>query len=97
MKTLWDDVKTWVSDATKVAIKEAEDLTRKGKLKMEMLAISRRIEKKMAELGGLVYHTLSRAETSDLAQNEKVKNYFKEIRKMELEMKRKQKEWKKSK
>jgi hypothetical protein len=94
MKTLWDDVKTWLSDATKTAIKEAEDLSRKGKLKMEMMSLSRHIEKKMAELGGMVYHTLSQAKTSELGQNEKVKVYFKEIRKMELELKRKQKEWK---
>ena len=92
MKTLWDDVKDWLSDATKVAVKEAEDLTRKGKLKIEMLALSRKIEKKMAELGGFVYHNLSKAEGFDLGQNDKVKYYVKEIRRMESEMKRKQKE-----
>jgi len=92
MKTLWDDVKDWLSDATKVAAKEAEDLTRKGKLKIEMLSLSRKIEKKMAELGGFVYHSLSKTESFDSAQNDKVKGYVKEIRKLELDMKRKQKE-----
>lgn len=92
MKTLWDDVKDWLSDATKVAIKEAEDLTRKGKLKMEMLALSRRIEKKMAELGGFVYDSLSKNESFDLSKSDQVAVYIKEIGKMELDMKRKQKE-----
>jgi hypothetical protein len=92
MKTLWNDVKDWLNDATKVAIKEAEDLTRKGKLKMEMLALSRRIEKKMAELGGFVYHNLSKNEGFDLSKSDQVAVYIKEIRKMELDMKRKQKE-----
>jgi hypothetical protein len=92
MKTFWDDVKDWLSDATKVAIKEAEDLTRKGKLKMEMLALSRKIEKKMAELGGFVYHNLSKNESYDLSKSDQVAVYIKEIGKMELDMKRKQKE-----
>lgn len=93
MKSLWVDMKNWLSDATKVAIKEAEDLTRKGKLKMEMVALSRKIEKKMAELGGLVYHTLNKNKNYDLSQNEKVISYVKELRKLELTMRRKQKEW----
>ncbi len=94
MKTLWDDVKMWLSDATKTAIKEAEDLTRKGKLKMEMLGLSRKIEKKMAELGGFVYHSLSKSEVLEPLQHEKVKSYIKELRKLELELKRKQRDWK---
>ncbi|MDH5186991.1 MAG: hypothetical protein ACETVX_04265 [bacterium] len=97
MKTFWDDVKIWLGDATKTAIKEAEDLTRKGRLKMEMLALSRRIEKKMAELGGFVYHRLSRGEVAELANNDTVKDYLKVIRKLELEMKRKKKQWKENK
>lgn len=97
MKSLWDDVKVWLSDATKVAIKEAEDLTRKGKLKMAMFTLSRKIEKKMAGLGGLVYHNLTKAENFDLTSDEKVKTYIKEIRKLELALKRKQKEWREKK
>ncbi len=97
MKSLWNDVKGWLSDATKVAIKEAEDLTRKGKLKMEMLNLSRKIEKKMAELGGYVYHNFSKTESFDTSQNEKLRNYVKEIHKLELTLKRKQKEWKEKK
>jgi hypothetical protein len=97
MKTLWDDVKMWLSDATKTAIKEAEDLTRKGKLKMEMLGLSRRIEKKMAELGGFVYHALSKTDAFNQPQNEKIKSYIKDIRKLELELKRKQKDWRQKK
>lgn len=94
MKTLWDDVKDWLSDATKVAVKEAEDLTRKGKLKMEMLALSRRIEKKMAEFGGFVYHNFNKTEGFDLSKSDPADAYIKEIRKLELEMKQKQKELK---
>uniref|UniRef100_A0A7C6A8P4 Four helix bundle protein n=1 Tax=candidate division WOR-3 bacterium TaxID=2052148 RepID=A0A7C6A8P4_UNCW3 len=92
MKSLWDDIKDWLGDATKVAIKEAEDLTRKGKLKMTIFSLSRKIEKKLAELGGLVYHNLTKAENFDLTSDERVKNYLKEIRKLELTLKRKQKE-----
>ena len=30
-KSLWDDVRDWVTDATRTAIREAEDLTRRGR------------------------------------------------------------------
>ena len=53
--TLWEDVRTWLSDATRTAIREAEDLTRRGRLKMEIMNLSHRIERKLTELGGLVY------------------------------------------
>jgi len=58
MALLWNDVKNWLTDATKSAIKDAEDLTRKGKLKFEMLNLNRKLEKTFAELGGVVYHVL---------------------------------------
>jgi hypothetical protein len=54
-ESLWDEVRDWLSDATRTAIREAEDLTRRGKLKLEIMRLSSRLERKLAELGGLVY------------------------------------------
>lgn len=50
----WNDIKNWVKDTTKIAIKEAEDLTTKGKLKMEIFSLSRQKEQLLVILGNLV-------------------------------------------
>lgn len=57
---IWDDVRLWMTDATKTALKEAEDLTRRGRLKMELVRLSREMEKKMADLGVKVYSRYSK-------------------------------------
>lgn len=93
-KGLWEDVKKWLSDATKTAVKEAEDLTRKGKLKMEILALNRRIEKSFAELGGVVYEEYSKKK--DVPFDAKIKNRFRKIKRLEAQLRKKKKEWEKS-
>ncbi|MFO7676689.1 MAG: hypothetical protein R6X12_10285 [bacterium] len=54
-ESLWDDVREWLSDATRTAMREAEDLTRRGKLKLEMMNLSGRLERRLAEFGSRVY------------------------------------------
>ncbi|HDQ99691.1 MAG TPA: hypothetical protein ENN51_05325 [candidate division WOR-3 bacterium] len=54
-ESLWADVREWLSDATRSAIREAEDLTRRGKLKLEIMNLSSRLERRFAELGGRIY------------------------------------------
>jgi len=90
---LWEDVKKWLSDATKTAVKEAEDLTRKGKLKMEILALNRKVEKAFAELGGIVYGEYSKRK--DIPFDEKIKEGFKKIKRLETQLKKKKREWEK--
>ena len=55
INTLWDDIRGWLTDATRTARREAEDLSRRGRLKLDILNLSRKIEKQMARLGGMVY------------------------------------------
>jgi hypothetical protein len=54
-KSLWEDVREWLSDATRTAMREAEDLTRRGKLKLEIMNLSSRLERRLAEFGSRVY------------------------------------------
>jgi len=55
MKTLWDDVKKWLGDTSQTVAREAELLTKKGKIKLELFDLNRRLEKAFADLGGIVY------------------------------------------
>ena len=94
-KGLWDDVKKWLSDATKTAVKEAEDLTRKGKLKMQILSLNRKIEKSFAELGGFIYETYGKKK--DTPFDSKIKERFRKIKRLESQLRKKKGEWEKSK
>jgi hypothetical protein len=85
IETLWDDLRLWLSDATNAAIKEADDLTRRGHLKMELLRVSRDIERKMAELGGLAYDRWSKSPDAPLAPDEALVKLVKEIGRLDAE------------
>ncbi len=94
MALLWNDVKNWLTDATKTAIREAEDLTRKGKLKIAMLNLNRALEKTFAELGGLTYHILEAKKRQDIYKNAEIKLLVKRIERLEGQLRAKKREWK---
>ncbi len=83
---LWDDVRMWMTDATKTALKEAEDLTRRGRLKMDLVRLSRELEKKMADLGVKVYGRYSKEPDAPIAVDEELRALMREIAKIEAEV-----------
>jgi len=90
---VWDDVRLWLTDATKTALKEAEDLTRRGRLKMDLVRVSREIEKKMADLGAKVYARLTKNPDAPLVADEELKRLMREIAKLESELASNQQEY----
>lgn len=91
--TLWEDVRDWLADATRTAIQEAEDLSRRGRLKVQLMNLNRKIEKELAELGGVAYHHLNAATDQPFAQDERVGSIVERIRKLESERKLRQQEY----
>ncbi|MEO0086973.1 MAG: hypothetical protein ABIK77_04315 [candidate division WOR-3 bacterium] len=94
MSSLWEKVKNWLEDTTKQVLKETEDLSKKGRLKMQISSLNREIDKKFSYLGGLVYQLINEGKT-DIAEDEKVKEVILEIKKLEEELKLKEEEYKK--
>jgi|UniRef100_A0A7V6CMK5 hypothetical protein len=93
MASLWEKVKSWLEDTTKQVLKETEDLSKKGRLKMQISSLNREIDKKFSYLGGLVYQMIS--EGSLVIEDEKIKEVVKEIERLEKELKEKEEEYKK--
>jgi hypothetical protein len=93
IEELWGDVRVWLTDATKTALKEAEDLTRHGRLKMDLMRTSREIEKKMADLGAKVYARFSRNPDVPVVADEELKRLMQEIARLEAELARNQQEY----
>lgn len=92
-ETLWEDVRVWLGDATRSALKEAEDLTRRGRLKVELFRLTRETEQALTRLGGLVYERLSRAPGEPIALDDELNRLYREVARLESELKAKKKEY----
>jgi len=90
---VWEDVRLWLTDATKTALKEAEDLTRRGRLKMDIIRVSRDIEKGLADLGGRAYKQLSKDPAAPFTADEETHRLLGRIGKLEAEHAALQKEY----
>jgi hypothetical protein len=93
IESLWDDVRVWLGDATRTAVKEAEDLTRRGRLKLELLRLSRDIEKAMAKLGGKVYDRMKKSPDEPVVADEDIRRVTRDIARLETELHAKQREY----
>jgi hypothetical protein len=93
IETLWDDVRVWLGDATRSAIKEAEDLTRRGRLKVEIFRLSREMERAMARLGARVYEQASKTPDEPVAVDAELKRLLSEIARLESELRSRQREY----
>lgn len=91
-ESLWEEVTTWLTGAAGTAIREAEDLTRRGRLKVEMLGLSQQMEKLMTKLGGRVYRLMGSGPAGVAADGE-VSRLVDELRGLETELARKRAEY----
>lgn len=89
----WNDIKNWVKDTTKIAMKEAEDLTAKGKLKMEIFSLTRQKERYLISLGKELYHEYKKRIEYNLSTE--IKTLLDKIDKVEELIKKKKEELKK--
>ncbi len=83
----WDNIKTWVKDTTKIALKEAEDLTYKGKIKMQIFSLTHEKERLIIRLGELVYSDYKKNQVKTL--NEKALEIIDKIQKTDEKIREK--------
>jgi len=56
MANLWDDIAKTIREGVDTFVEKTEELTRIGRIKVDILNIKRNIDKNFSELGGRVYH-----------------------------------------
>jgi len=93
IESVWADVHTWMTDTTKSALKEAEDLTRRGRLKMDLTRLSQELKEKMANLGVKVYARYSKTPDAPIAVDDELRALLQEIAKLEAEVAKTQQEY----
>ncbi|MCF7804861.1 MAG: hypothetical protein K9N46_04060 [Candidatus Marinimicrobia bacterium] len=87
---LWDDVRKSLQDIGNVAAEKgkvfsraaadkAEELTRTGKIKLDILQVNRDIERNFTELGGKVYHLKSEDKLDTVADAPDIQMLFDKI------------------
>ncbi len=94
MEKFWDRIKQNLNAGMKTVSRKTEELTRIGKLKLEIVAVKRDIEKAFIELGGRLYHRIDqdgKYDTKDdpdiLSLVEKIRGYEDKLESLEKKIK----------
>ncbi len=88
MPDLWKEVASWLAEATRSAIKETEDIARRGRLKVDVLGINTALQDKFAALGGILYSIAKeKRNSSTIFREPRVRKLLEEIAELEISLK----------
>jgi hypothetical protein len=88
MGSMWTKIKKSLSAGYQNLSEKTNEMTQIGRLKIEMIAIKRDIEKAFIELGGRVYHKYGKKPQEDLFTDQDIQRVIKDIKALELKLKR---------
>jgi len=92
MSNLWDDITKTIREGVDTVVEKTEELTKIGKIKVDILNIKRQIDKQFSELGGHVYHLIAEEKKSDVSGNDEVKKMISAVKKLEAQLDEKNEE-----
>lgn len=102
MENIWKSLKKTLDGAlkkageiTREAADKAEEVTKLGKIKLEIFQIKKDIEKKQAELGSLIYDKIKDSDKKRLEISENMRAFVKDIEELEKKLKAKEEEYNK--
>ncbi len=95
MGNIWHDFTKWIEDASNVVGKEAGDLTLKGRLKLEIFELNRKLRDHYATLGKIVYDEFFVKKTENWHKRKKSMAVIRQIRAMIRTLEKKEKAYKK--
>ncbi len=87
MGTTWEKIKKGMSEGFQNLTEKTGEMTQIGRLKIEIIAVKRDIEKAFIELGGRVYHNLEEKHEDDILSDQRIKKLVKDIKVLELKLK----------
>lgn len=86
METTWEKIKKGMSEGFQNLSAKTGEMTQIGRLKIEIIAVKRDIEKAFIELGGRVYHNLEEKHEDDILSDHRIKKLVKDIKALELRL-----------
>ncbi len=87
MGTTWKKIKNGMSEGFQNLSEKTGEMTQIGRLKIEIIAVKRDIEKAFIELGGRVYHNLEEKHEDDILSDQRIKKLVKDVKALELKLK----------
>lgn len=92
MPNLWDDIAKTIREGVDTVVEKTEELTKIGRIKVDLINIKRNIDKNFSELGGKVYHLIVEEKKTQIASDSEVKKIIDSIKILEKELKDKESE-----
>ena len=92
MSKFWEDVKTYVKQGATVVAEKTEELSKMGKIKIDIMGIERNLQKTLSELGGQVYHLAVDEKSVKIVDDDKVKEIIEKVKGIEHELEIKKQE-----
>ncbi|MFQ5754186.1 MAG: hypothetical protein ACE5HI_19540 [bacterium] len=89
MANLWDDIAKTIREGVDTVVEKTEELTRIGKIRVDIINIKRNIEKNFSELGGKAYHLMTEEKKIQIADDKEVKEVIECIKILEKELQNK--------
>lgn len=92
MGNLWDDIKKTIREGVDTVVEKTGELTKIGRIKVDILNIKRNVEKSFTELGGKAYHLIVDEKMPQVGGHKEVKEIVECIKLLERELEEKNKD-----
>jgi hypothetical protein len=87
MGTTWNKIRKGMSEGFQNLSDKTGEMTKIGRLKIEIIALKRDIEKAFIELGGRIYHQLEEKQEAEVLFDQRIKKLIKDIKSHETRLK----------
>ncbi len=86
MANLWDDIAKTLREGVDTVVEKTGELTKIGKIKIDILNIKRNVQKNFAELGGRVYHLITTKKETAISADKEANEIIECIKILEKEL-----------
>jgi hypothetical protein len=92
MSSLWEDITRTIREGVDTVVEKTEELTKIGKIKVDIINIKRNIEKNFAEMGGKTYHLIVEEKKNQISKDKEIMELVECVKLLEKELEDKKKD-----
>ncbi len=86
MGNLWDDIAKTIREGVDTVVEKTGELTKIGKIRIDILNIKRNIDKNFSELGGRVYQLITEEKETEISTDKEAREVIECIKILEKEL-----------
>ncbi len=86
MANLWDDIAKTIREGVDTVVEKTGELTKIGKIRIDILNIKRNIDKNFSELGGRVYQLITEEKETEISTDKEAREVIECIKILEKEL-----------